>query len=151
MNDIHDQPTEAKQPWTIHPTMGWLTMSVSALEGVLKQTIHDHEIDKFEEKIRKSPIQALAINLGSGDSRPVNLMDVLGGRQPSRAEIREVLEDMNCQFECGIVIEIGPLPPGFPEPEYQAGHKVFFHEGKGIDIGGVRMMMIEGVIGWTND
>lgn len=142
---------EGKTDLNIKPTMGWISVSMSAVEGVIKQTIRDSEVDSMMDQLEQHPLQALAINLRSGDTEPVSLADLFGRGQPSRDDVREMLEETNCKFECGIVIEIGMLPPGFPEPPFEQGSKVFFHEGKGIDIAGVKLIGIESIIGWTDD
>lgn len=150
MNGL-DQPLDQKRR-LIHPAMGWVTMTLSTYEGIIKQEVTQHEVDKLKEKIDKNPLQAMAMRLGDNPQpQMVNIADIINPRTVTEDEIREALAEQFCQFECGIVEEIGPLPPGFPEPEYQAGHKVFFHEGAGLDLGGIRLMMIDKIIGWTDE
>jgi hypothetical protein len=143
-----DDPQVTKH--NIRPAMGWVSMAASPYDGLINQTLSDDQVQNLKKKIEEHPIAPILLNEGEG----VNLMQLISGQGRTRTitedEVRTAMAEQMCKFEAGIVKEVGPVPPGY-QVEFNTGDKVFFHEGKGIDIGDTKLMTIDSIIGWSDD
>jgi hypothetical protein len=134
----------------VHPAVGFMAVKPidEDLGGKFTEKVTQHEIDNTRKQIEESGqvvelrnMQDLA-NMFTRQVQPatVNLTD---------GEIKEVLEQRKCDFEGAVLVEACPIPgyPFDPEP----GDTVYYHDGRGHNIGIVKIIAVEAMICWSRD